>query len=211
MSIDENGELIEHRPGGEAWKQLESGLTDALAQMQESQRGGITLALEALLQFIDQVPGWERRGFGLPIWQLLAAFQDLDNGRVVRMLLPNPNVHHRKPDPTLRKIVRAYALICLDVLCRSGWSLEDGSRLVAREPDGKMFPFGKSTAAPHWKIVMGWRSGFSKLKDDDQTKVIFDGLKRELASKSFSRQEAGILAKGQLRELLTNLGKPVLE
>jgi hypothetical protein len=102
-------------------EQLEAGLSRALAQSSESSRGAAMTALDAILRFIDSVPDWDRRNFETPIWALLAALKDLDDGRVVPMLAPNPKVRNRKPDPSVRKVVKGHAVICVDILRRSKW------------------------------------------------------------------------------------------
>ena len=63
-------------------ERLELGLTVALGLVAQSERNGAMMAVDAVLEFVASVPGWERRDLGGPLWQLLTALKDLDFGRV---------------------------------------------------------------------------------------------------------------------------------
>jgi hypothetical protein len=190
---------------------LELGLTEALAQMAGSRRNAATTALEAFLAFIISVPGWEQRELGLPVFCVLSALKDLDHGRVVPMLSPNPRVRNRKPDAGIRKIFKAYAVFCVDVLCRAGFSVTDGCRIVAHALRENSFPLdGRAESAP-WKIVRGWRDGITKLAADDQTRQTLEGLRTKLDSISLSKEEASRFAKGQLDDIFMKMGQAALE
>ena len=192
--------------------QLEAGLSRALAQSSESGRGAAMTALEAILVFIDSVPEWERRNFELPIWALLAALKDLNDGRVVPMLAPNPKVRNRKPDPSMRKILKAYAVSFVDILRRSGLSVTEACRFVAHELKQRNIPLGGRVGSPPWKTVNGWRNGLTKLHINDQTRETVVGLRRELPRlRSFSPEDAKKFVVGQLREIMQTLGKTALE
>jgi hypothetical protein len=134
----------------------EAGLSRALGQLSENSRLAAITALEAILTFIDSVPEWERQNFESPIWALLAALDDLNHGRVHPMLAPNPNVHNRKPDSAVRKIAKSHAVICVDVLRRSGVSVTEACRVVAQELQQHNFPLGGKLGSLPWKTVNGW-------------------------------------------------------
>jgi hypothetical protein len=106
---------------------------DSDALIAESERNAAMMAVDAVLEFVVSVPGWERRDLGGPLWQLLTALKDLDSGRVGSMLSPNPEVRNRKPDARMRKIVKAYALFFVDVLCRSEWSVTEGCGIQSEQ------------------------------------------------------------------------------
>ena len=78
-------------------ERLELGLTEALGLVAQSERNAAMMAVNAVLEFVVSVPGWERRDLGGPLWQLLTALKDLEFGRVGSMLAPNPGV----PRPTV--------------------------------------------------------------------------------------------------------------
>jgi hypothetical protein len=79
-------------------ERLELGLTAALELVAQSERNAAMMAVNAVLEFVVSVPGWERRDLGGRLWQLLTALHDLESGRVGSMLSPNPEVRNRKPD-----------------------------------------------------------------------------------------------------------------
>jgi hypothetical protein len=63
-------------------EKLELGLIEALGLVAQSERNAAMMAVDAVLEFVVSVPGWERRGLGGPLWQLLTAVNDLEVGRV---------------------------------------------------------------------------------------------------------------------------------
>jgi hypothetical protein len=193
-------------------ERLELGLNEALGLVAQSERNGAMMAVNAVLEFVASVPGWERRDLGGPLWQLLTALRDLEFGRVGSMLAPNPAVRNRKPDAGMRKIVKAYALLCVGVLCRSGWSVKDGCKMVADTLLANGFPLGGRTESPLWKSVKGWRDRFSKLAKDDQTRATFEGLKPHIDCVGpFTKEEARDWMKGQMRQVLSKMGSDAAE
>jgi hypothetical protein len=180
-------ELFDHR----LLEKLELGLTTALRLVAQSERQAAIAAINALLEFIVSIPGWERRDLGGPLWQLLTALNDLEFGRVGSLLSPNPAVRNRKPDAGMRKILKAYALFCVDVLCRSGWSRTEGCGIVARSLQENGFPLGGRNSSPPWKSVKGWRDRFTKLAEGDQTRATFEGLRAPSRFTGFDDQGAG--------------------
>src|SRR5579871_5164907 len=89
---------------------------------------------------------------------------------------PEPGGPHRKPDAGMRKIVKAYALLCLEVLCQSGWSVTDASKIIAETLRENDFPVGGRIESPGWKSVKGWRDRLTKLAANDQTRETLEGL-----------------------------------
>jgi hypothetical protein len=193
-------------------EKLEIGLTTALGLVAQSEQQAAIAAINALLEFVVSIPGWERRDLGGPLWQLLTALHDLEFGSVGSMLAPNPAVRNRKPDAGMRKIVKAYALYYVDVLSRSGWSPTEGCGIVARSLQENGFPLGGRIDSPPWKSVKGWRDRFTKLPEGDQTRASYEGLKPHLDSQSpMTKEQAQDFVKGKLREVLSKMGNDVLE
>jgi hypothetical protein len=193
-------------------ERLELGLTEALGPLGQSERNAAMMAVNAVLEFVASVPGWERRDLGGPLWQLLTALKDLDFGRVGSMLAPNPAVCNRKPDAGMRKIVKAYALFFVDVLCRSGWSVIEGCTIVAQSLQENGIRLGGRIDSPSWKSVKGWRDRFTKLAEHDQTRAIFEGLKPHIDPLGpFTKEEARDWVKGQMREVLSKMGSGAAE
>ena len=48
-------------------ERLEVGLTVALGLVAQSERNGAMMAVDAVLEFVASVPGWERRDLGGPL------------------------------------------------------------------------------------------------------------------------------------------------
>jgi hypothetical protein len=211
--IDQAAESADEAPDLEQLlERLELGLTEALGLVAQSERNAAMMAVNALLEFVVSVPGWERRGLGGPLWQLLTALHDLESGRVGSMLAPNPEVRNRKPDARMRKIVKAYALVFVDVLCRSGWSVTEGCGIVAKSLQENDIRLGGRIDSPSWKSVKGWRDRFTKLAEDDQTRATFEGLKRHIDHLlPFTKEEARGWVKGQMREVLSKMGSGASE
>jgi hypothetical protein len=193
-------------------EKLESGLREALTQFRTDQRRSVVTALEAILDFIDSVPEWERAQLGMPLWALLAALKDLDSGRAVSMLSPDPNVRNRKPDSSLRKNVKAWAVICVDILIGACLSVMEACRFVAHRLDVLNVPVGGRTDTPSWKTVKGWRNGVTKLPPNDPAREVIDGLRKEIHALKFtSTDKAKEWAAGQLHVLIDRLGRSGLE
>jgi hypothetical protein len=128
------------------------------------------------------------------------------------MLAPNPAVRNRKPDAGMRKIVKAYALFFVDVLCRSGWSVTEGCAIVAKSLQENGIRLGGRIDSPSLKSVKGWRDRFTKLAEDDQTRATFEGLKPSLVSLGpFTKPEARDWVKGQMRTVVPKMGSGASE
>ena len=191
---------------------LESGLSQALVELGDNSRQAAVTVLETFLKFIDTVPEWNQKNLHVPIWTFLAALKDLDNGRVGSMLSPNPTVHNRKPDALVRQVIRAYAVACVNILVRLGFSVTEACRIVAQQLKRQNIAIGNRVGTPPWKTVNGWRNRRSKLSPNDTFREILDGLEPKIGRLRFlSREEAKEFVAGQLRELIQNLGKTALE
>jgi hypothetical protein len=211
--IDQAAESADEAPDlKQLLEGLELGLTEALGLLAQNERNAAMMAVNAVLEFVVCIPGWERRNLGSPLWQLLTALNDLDSGRVGSMLAPNPAVRNRKPDSGMRKIVKAYALFFVDVLCRSEWSVIEGCTIVAQSLQENGISLGGRIDSPSWKSVKGWRDRFTKLAEHDQTRAIFEGLKPHIDPLGpFTKEEARDWVKGQMREVLSKMGSGAAE
>jgi hypothetical protein len=211
--IDQAAESADEAPDlKQLLEGLELGLTEALGLLAQNERNAAMMAVNAVLEFVVSIPGWEGRNLGSPLWQLLTALKDLDSGRVGSMLAPNPAVRNRKPDAGMRKIVKAYALFFVDVLCRSEWSVIEGCTIVAQSLQENGISLGGRIDSPSWKSVKGWRDRFTKLAEHDQTRAIFEGLRPHLVSlPPFTKEEARDWVNGQMREVLSKMGSGATE
>ena len=188
-------------------EKLELCLIEALALTAQGERMAAIAAVNAVLEFVVSIPGWERRDLGEPLWHLLTALHDLESGRVGALLAPNPEVRNRKPDAGMRKIAKAYALFCVEVLRRSGWSLTEAMGVVAKSLEENRISLGGKPDSPPWRSVKGWRDRLSKLAKDDQTRATLDGLRPHLASLGpLSREEARQFVKDQMRTAVSKMG-----
>jgi hypothetical protein len=192
-------------------QQLEAGLRDANAQLKESSRGAAIAALEAVMDFIHAFPALKGRNLGTAIWALRAALEDLNHGRVVAMLAPT-RVDSRRPDPSMRKVAKAYAVCCVDILRREGSNIPEACRLVAKELKGAGFALGGRRSTPAWQTVKGWRDRVTKLPATDPERQTLAGVRKEISRLKFhSVEDARNFVVEQLRELLQKMGKPALE
>jgi hypothetical protein len=146
-----------------------------------------------------------------PIWTLLGALSDLDRGYVVSMLKPNPAVRNRKPDPTLRKVIKAYAAFGIDILRDSGLSTTEACRVVARELVHSRIFSGSRSITPTSKLIKGWRYRMTKLPPTDQSRHLWETLRREAPEQPLSPQHAEKSVTAILRRVLAKLPKGALE
>lgn len=180
--------------------------------MKESGREAAIAALRAVMEFIDSVHALSDQNLGTSIWTLLAALEDLNHGRVVAMLAPTRKVPSRRPDPSIRKVVKAYASCCVDVLRKADLSIPEACRVVAKELKGAGFALGGRQGTPDWRIVEGWRDRVTKLPATDHERETLEGLRKEIPRlKFYSVDDAKNFVIGQMRELLETIGKPALE
>jgi hypothetical protein len=192
-------------------EQLELGLKRANAQLKESSRGAAITALEAVMAFIHSVPALRGRNLGASIWALRAALEDLDHGRVAAILAP-AQVDSRRPDPSMRKVAKAYASCCVDILRREGSSIPEACRLVAKELKGAGFALGSRRSTPDWQTVKSWRDRVTKLPPTDPERETLEGLRKEISRLKFhSVEDAKNFVVEQLQEIFQKMGRPALE
>lgn len=192
---------------------LEAGLRDANARLREDSRAAAVAALEAVMKLLDSVPPLSAHNLATSIWALQAAFKDLNEGRVVAMLAPTRKVRSRRPDPLLRKITKAYAVFCVDILQREGSSIPDACRWLAKELRGAGFALGSRHGSRDWQTVKSWRDRITKLPTTDQMRETLEGLGMELPQLAFhSLEDAKKRVAGRLRSVLEQeMGKSALE
>jgi hypothetical protein len=192
------------------FERLKSELLQAQAVVTADSREPVMMALRAMVDFIEAVPGWERLNLSSPIWTLLGALSDLDRGYVVSMLRPNPVVRNRKPDPTLRKVVKAYAAFGIDILRDSGLSTTEACRVVARVVHGRI-SLGSRPTTLTWKLIKGWRYRMTKLPPTEQSRHLWEALRREAPEQPLSPQHAKKFVTAKLQQVLAKLPKGALE
>jgi uncharacterized protein YoaH (UPF0181 family) len=112
----------------------------------------------------------------------------------------------------MRKVVKAFAVICVDILCKEGLSVTEACRFVARKLEALNISLGGRIDTPSWKTVNDWRHRMTKLSPNDQAREVVDGLRQGIHPLKFASQaEAREFVAGQLRELIDPLGKSALE
>jgi hypothetical protein len=190
-------------------ERLKSELLQAQVAKTEDSREQVMMALRAVVDFIEAVPGWERLNLSSPIWTLLGALSDLDRGQVVSMLKPNPAVRNRKPDPTLRKVVKGYAAFGIDILRNSGLSTTEACRVVASVLGRSRISLGGRPATP--SLVKGWRDRMTKLPPTDQSRHLWEELRRGAAEQPASPERAKKHVTTTLQQVLAKLPKGALE
>jgi hypothetical protein len=116
-----------------------------------------------------------------------------------------------EPDPTLRNIVKAYAIFGIDILSNSGLSTTEACRLVARELERAEISLGNRTTTQPWKLVKGWRDRMTKLPVTDQARNLLEEMRRELPAKARSPEAASAFVTAILQERLGKLPKGALE
>ncbi len=156
---------------------LENGLKDACKELQADRRGGAITALQSVIAFVESIPRLESQNLLSPLVDLLSALNDLENGRAVAMLEPT-GVQNRKPDPGLRKAIRAHAIFAIDTLISRGMSQEEACKFVAAELKAANIPVGGRSATPPWRTINSWRKDNSRRDAEDQQQDTLEELRR---------------------------------
>jgi hypothetical protein len=192
-------------------QQLAAGLRAANAELKSDSRGAAITALHAVMDFIHSVPALINQNLGTSLWALLAALQDLNHGRVVAMVAP-AKVASRKREASIRKVGKAYALFCVDILISAGSNVPEACCFVAKELKRAGIVVGGRQTTPHWKSIKSWRDRISKLPSTDQERHTLEGLRKAVPPLKFDSLDAAKkFVAGQLRELLPKMGQPALE
>ncbi len=148
---------------------LLAGLNQALHQSlaEPSPRASVVLALDAIIGFVDSHAAFAEKGLSAPIHALIFAIEDLENGSVAPFLAAQKS-DNRHPEPKAKKIMKAYAIICVDYLKSRGMDVPQASRAVAAALEQADYPIDGKQYSTSWKTVKNWRDGNSKLASRDQ-------------------------------------------
>src|SRR5262249_24087718 len=119
------------RQDGDALAQLEAGLREAIKHHGVDDRTSAGLALGALLDFLYSQPHLIAENLHRPLYDLLAALEDLDQGRVAPMLHP-VQFGNRPPAGTLFRQAIGFAVFAMEQLTVQGDSKTAASRKVSQ-------------------------------------------------------------------------------
>jgi hypothetical protein len=196
--------------GGCPLTKLEADLTEAVGFMDSNSRTAAGLAVKAFLEFIYAHPHLAAQGFSRPVFDLLAALDDLDEGRVAPMLKP-AQFGNRPPERTVRQRAKAYVCFCVDQLMGIGENLKTACTAAARVGRKRHLAFGGRADTPDWKTIKGWRDGMSKLRGDNTQRVALEALRREAAQGRAAMPWSKAEILDFLDRDLRSLGKSALE
>ena len=190
--------------------QLEADLTEALDFMDSNSRRAAGLAVRACLEFVQAHRRLASKGLTRPLFDLLAALDDLDKG--IRPAMFEPVVYgNRPPERAVRQRAKAYACFCVDQLIGIGEDAASACKAAARVWGQRHLSFGGRASTPSWKTIKGWRDRTSKLSKDNRQRLVLEALRREaaqgMASVPWSKDEILDLLDRNLR----SLGKSALE
>jgi hypothetical protein len=159
--------------------ELGDDLLAAQEQMGLNSRGGAITALQAMIQFVNSFPDWEAKNMSLPLTMLLSALDDLDSGRVVKMLTPKEAIDNRKPDAGVRKVQRAASIFCIEQLRGLGVRSEDACKFVADVLEKAGVAIGGRRDTPPWRTVRSWQYDTTKRPVEDQESHTLSAFRRD--------------------------------
>lgn len=160
---------------------LETALRAAQTEMLNDCRGAAITALQGVIEFINKMPAFESKSLSLPLTALMAELHDLDTGRVGKIVQPKsaPELGHRRPDASLRNVIKAYAIFAVDELHSHGSSVDEACKFVAPLLEQAGVSIGGRAAAQSWKTVRTWRSDVSRRRPNDQLRHTLEALRNE--------------------------------
>ena len=123
----------DHQDAQDAFSLLLNELRESKRLYEQSEdigRAGIIYGLHAVIQFLCSFEEVEAETLAIPLSVLTAALSDHDAGIPSPLLQVNQR-RGRKTDSMVRKSVRAYAALTLDLLMRTGLRREEAAKLVA--------------------------------------------------------------------------------
>jgi hypothetical protein len=190
---------------GAALQRFKAGLKEALARLGQDDRTAARLAVRAALEFVYAHPDFTAEGLSRPLFELLAALDDLGKGRVAPMLRPI-SFANRHPDAATRKEARGHAIFCIDLLVASGMTVTEASRDVAKVWNAHLTP-GSAEAA--WRTVRDWYRRAADVPVGDPQRIVLDTLRKEIPTRTpSSREHALVLLRLALSTVrLTNISE----
>ena len=211
---DQADELTSEVDCTRAYIRLMSGLKKAGVEAHRDGRGGAITALQSVIAFVDVMPQPKGADCTLGLTKLLAALQDLEDGRASAMLCLSRATGGSPPDSSLRKTVKGAASSAIDILVARSWSLEKACKFVAEQLKRAEVPIGGRSKTPDWQVVRGWRQRLSKLSEFDQerhTREVFrQAFASDLAAAFNEAEVKAVLARG-LQALVSGWGEKALE
>lgn len=108
----------------------------------------------------------------------MAGLHDLNYGRVGAMLTPT-RFGNRPPDPSFRKVIKAYAIFSVDELKSHGMPLNDACRFLAKLLEQANIPIGARPCTPSWRTVKTWRNEVTRLGPNDQERHTLEALRAQ--------------------------------
>jgi hypothetical protein len=188
---------------------LEADLKEAVVFMESNSRRAAELAVKACLGFVYAHPHLAAQGLTRPLFDPLAALDDLDKG--IRPAMFKPALFgNRPPERAVGQQAKAYACFCVDQLKGIGVDVASACKAASRVWERRHGSLG-GVGTPSWKRIKDWRYRTSKLRGDNTQRLVLETLRQEaahgIAAGSWSQDE--IL--DQLDRNLRSLGKSALE
>ena len=173
-------------------------------------------ALKATLDFLDRLQPFrgEGRGLGLtrPLWDLLAALSDLDEG-VTHPMLQAVETGHRGSSMQYQALT-AWAAIAMDALMKTGTASDEAarrieaSRRVAAELSAIRTSSGNRRNSITDTTVRSWRSDLNRNKGKKYAQIAWDRYTKQRAASTSSPE---MLASWAM-QMLTRLARdPTLQ
>jgi hypothetical protein len=157
--------------------QLEAGLREAIKHRGIDDRTAAGLALGAVLDFLYTQPHLTADSLHRPLYELLAALDDLGKGRVASMLEPPARFRNRPPDGALFRQAKGFALFAVEQLVERGDS--------ARAACGKVALAWNKEAPAHLarraETFRSWHHRSYQLPDDDPERLALAALRKAAA------------------------------
>ena len=152
------------------WDRLLDRLRKAQEAFTGNGRTGAGKSLGAIIDYLDDMgmPADLRA----PLFALLAALQDLENGKQSPMLKA-PNLPHGPPEAIVSQVAKAQAAAAMQLLMAAGDGRETAARAVARADKWG----GENNAT--WRQVARWRDELRAGLKSDLASANFDTLARD--------------------------------
>jgi hypothetical protein len=181
---------------------LEASLRDALRHRGIDDRKAAGDALRAVLEFIYTQPRLTRQGCHYPLFDLLAALDDLNQGRIAPMLHAK-FFGNRPPEGARFQQAKAFALFAIEQLVDQGETKTSACQKVAEVWNRAVPDYSRSA-----ETIRSWNTRLSRLPSDAYVRVALTAL-RQAGEADPRVRDADILAtlSGVLRDTTAALGK----
>jgi hypothetical protein len=160
-----------------AFAALEAGLREALKHRGIDDRKAAGLALGAVVNlFHDALPHLTAQNLHMPLFDLLAALQDLEQGRVAPMLRPT-QFGNRPPASQQMQMARGFATFTVRQLMAGGATISEACQRVCVVWNQRM-PKAQRKA----NTIRSWYGHFAQLSDDSPVRAVYTALQQEAES-----------------------------